>query len=92
MNKELLYKIADTFDKYPSLYDQNSFGPDDAPQNFPHCEWDSGRILLELNQFDATKLFYTSWLPPIGMTVPQALRHIADTGKVVDGFDQLGGI
>lgn len=43
-----------------------------------------GARLLGLDVVDAAQLFSTSWGPPAGMTVPDALRAIADGADIDD--------
>lgn len=124
MNKELLLKVADAIEKYPELYDQETYGDvevDDTSCGTTACiagwacalegyyptiatlsdgevifgydnvakePWTpfskgvdshvTAQQLLELSENEADVLFGGGWRPDEDLTVPEALRKIAD--------------
>lgn len=131
MNTELLLKVADAIEKYPELYDQETYGDvevddtscgttaciagwacalegyhpvvdrlpwRDASSYFtytrvaqkPWQAWSNGvsphdiaQELIGLEDWAAEELFGSDWGPVEGLTVPQALRKIAN-GTPID--------
>lgn len=92
VNAELFRKIADKIEKEPKSYDQERYAsPDDCGCIFHLAEIISGQTmnlpwqtgpLLGLSEADATKLYSQYWKPRPDLTVPQALRLIADGESV----------
>jgi hypothetical protein len=105
LNVELLRKIADKIEAEPTCYNQQNYVCGTA-----HCiggwaatlggagepNFENGQNALQLATPDAHALFAASWMPCEGLTVPQALRAIADGSTIEevsynrDGYDRDG--
>lgn len=97
MNAEMFRRIADQIEKEPERYDQNIYGWNcDSPHCI--AGWAlvfSGKQhsdvlrpsqkaaeILGINDREMRTLFIESWTPIRGLTVPDALRQIADGASV----------
>lgn len=123
MNTELLLKVANAIEKYPELYDQETYGdvevnntscgttaciagwacalegyyPTVIDTRFsyekvskePYTEYYDGLdthftavSILGLDNGDAEELFSAYWMPRDDLTVPEALRKIANGASI----------